>query len=538
VYDLVLKGGTLVDGTGARARSADLGIRDGRIEEIGRIARSEGQRHLDVSGAVVCPGFIDLHSHADYTVFAAPEAVTQSAQGVTTLVTGNCGFSPFPVVPEHAEELRSHGEFLDDGLTWEWSTAGEYAAAVDRLPLGVNIAPQVGHSALRIAVLGLDDRRPDEGELARMRELARAALADGVAGLSSGLIYAPASYAASEELAAVAAEAARFGRVYSTHIRDEGDYLDSAIDEAIEIGRSTGVRVEISHLKAVGPANWGRVEAAMEQIAAARGDGVDIHADQYPYAAGSTTLTTRLPGWSMEGGVPELLRRLSDPAVCDRIVAELEADDMWSFLPPRIVVADTPDGPFRRFVGQDLATIAAAIGETPARAMLEVLRGQRGTVSIIMHGMAEDDVRTALADPAVAVASDGWVLGCPGDGMPHPRSFGTFVRVLGRYTRDEGLLDLPTAVAKMTSLPASRLGWTDRGVLRPGAVADIACFDPDRVCDPSTFSEPWQLAEGMIHTFLRGEPVWEDGAPTGAAAGQVVRTASEKGRIRHHHDPS
>ncbi|GAA1176730.1 N-acyl-D-amino-acid deacylase family protein [Pseudonocardia alaniniphila] len=538
MHDLVLKGGTVVDGTGAPARSADVGIRDGRIAEIGRIARSEGQRYLDVSGAVVCPGFIDLHSHADYTVFAAPEAVTQSAQGVTTLVTGNCGFSPFPVVPEHAEELRSHGDFLDDGLTWEWSTAGEYADAVDRLPLGVNIAPQVGHSALRIAVLGLDDRRPDDAELARMRELARAALADGAAGLSSGLIYAPASYAAPEELAAVAAEAARFGRVYSTHIRDEGDYLDSAIDEAIEVGRSTGVRVEISHLKAVGPANWGRVAAAMEQIAAARRDGVDIRADQYPYAAGSTTLTTRLPAWSMEGGVPELLRRLSDPGVCDRIVAELEADDMWSFLAPRIVVADTPEGPFHRFVGQDLATIAAAIGETPARAMLEVLRGQRGTVSIIMHGMAEDDVRTALADPAVAVASDGWVLSCPGDGMPHPRSFGTFVRVLGRYTRDEGLLDLPTAVAKMTSLPASRLGWTDRGVLRPGAVADIACFDPDRVGDPSTFSEPWQLAEGVIHTLLRGQPIWENGAPTGAAAGQVVRTVSEKGRIRHHHDPS
>jgi N-acyl-D-amino-acid deacylase len=359
-----------------------------------------------------------------------------------------------------------------------------------------------------------------------------------VAGLSSGLIYAPASYAAPEELAAVAAEAGRFGRVYSTHIRDEGDYLDSAIDEAIEVGRSTGVRVEISHLKAVGPANWGRVAAAMEQIAAARRDGVDIRADQYPYAAGSTTLTTRLPGWSMEGGVPGLLRRLSDPAVCDRIVAELEADDIWAFLPRRIVVADTPEGPFRRFVGQDLATIAAAIGETPARATLEVLRGQRGTVSIIMHGMAEDDVRTALADPEVAVASDGWVLGCPGDGMPHPRSFGTFVRVLGRYTRDEGLLDLPTAVAKMTSLPASRLGWTDRGVLRPGAVADIACFDPDRVADPSTFAEPWQLAEGVIHTLLQGQLAWENGAPTGAAAGQVVRTVREKGRIRQHHDPS
>jgi N-acyl-D-amino-acid deacylase len=526
-HDLVLAGGTVVDGTGSAARTADVGVRDGRIAEVGQIASGAARRYVDVAGAVVCPGFIDLHSHADYTVFAAPAAVTQAAQGVTTLVTGNCGFSPFPVVPEHADELRTHGGFLDDGLPWEWSTAGEYAAAVDRLPLGVNIAPQVGHSALRIAVLGLQDRAPDDAELATMRELARAAMADGVAGLSSGLIYAPASYAQSGELAAVAAEAARFGRLYSTHVRDEGDHLDGALAEAIEVGRRTGVRVEISHLKAVGPANWGRVGAAVEQIAAARRAGVDVSADQYPYAAGSTTLTSRLPDWTMEGGVPALLRRLADPAACDRIVAELDADPLWSsFLPPRIVVSDTPDGPFRRFVGQPVSAIAAAIGESPARTVLAVLRAQHGVVSIVMHGMAEADVVLGLAEPSVAVASDGWVLHCPGEGMPHPRSFGTFARVLGHYTRDERVLDLPTAVAKMTSLPASRLGWADRGVLRPGAVADLACFDPERIHDRSTFAQPWQLAAGVVHTLLSGRFVWEDGAATGVAAGRIVRTGT------------
>ena len=528
MHDLVLGGGTVLDGTGAPAVTADVAVSDGRIAAIGSIGPSGARRYVDVTGAVVCPGFVDLHSHADYTVFAGPEAVTQAAQGVTTLVTGNCGFSPFPVVAEHAADLRSHGGFLDDGLTWEWSTAGEYAEAVGRLPLGVNIAPQVGHSSLRIAVLGMEDRAPDDAELGRMRELARAAFADGVAGLSSGLIYAPASYAGPEELVGLAAEAARFRRLYSTHIRDEGDHLTEAIDEALEVGRRTGVRVEISHLKAVGPANWGRIAAAVEQLAAARREGVDVYADQYPYAAGSTTLTTRLPDWALEGGVSELLGRLADPAARDRIVAELEADPVWPFLAQRIVVADTPDGPFHRFLGQDLASIGAAIGETPARATLEVLRGQRGVVSIITHGMSEDDVAVALADPSVAVASDGWILHCPGDGKPHPRSFGTFVRVLGHYARDRGLLDLPTAVAKMTSLPASRLGWADRGVLRPGAVADLACFDPERVTDRSTFAEPWRLAGGVLHTLLRGRFVWEDGAATGAAAGQVVRTGSSR----------
>ncbi|WP_020574752.1 N-acyl-D-amino-acid deacylase family protein [Actinopolymorpha alba] len=524
MYGLVLAGGTVLDGTGAPGVVADVAIDSGRIAALGRFGRQAARRYVDVSGAVVSPGFIDLHSHADYTVFGAPEAVTQVAQGVTTLVTGNCGFSPFPVVPEHAAELRAHAGFLDEDLPWDWSTAGEYAAAVERLPLGVNLAPQVGHGAVRIAAMGVDDRAPTPAELDRMRALVAGALADGVTGLSSGLIYAPASYARPAELTALAALVAGAGRVYSTHIRDEGARLDEAIEEALEVGRRTGVRVQISHLKAVAPPNWGRVRQAMDTIAQARDAGVDAHADQYPYTASSTTLTSRLPDWAMDGGVGALLRRLEDAGDRGRIVADLDARLGRTFLPERIVLSGTPAGPYHGFVGEDVAAIAQAVGLAPSEVTVDILRRQGGLASIISHGMAEDDVRAVLADPTVAVASDGWILRCPGAGTPHPRSFGTFVRVLGHYVRDVGVLDLPTAVAKMTSLPAARLGWSDRGVIRQGTVADLAVFDPDTVADLSTYDEPWQLARGVQHTLIGGEFGWESGAPTGAPAGRVIRT--------------
>ncbi|SDT17369.1 N-acyl-D-amino-acid deacylase family protein [Actinopolymorpha singaporensis] len=521
MYDVVLAGGTVLDGTGAPGVVADVAVEDGRIAFVGRVPRTRARRRLDVTGAVVCPGFVDLHSHADFTVFGAPGALTQVAQGVTTLVTGNCGFSPFPVVSGHEDELRAHAGFLDADLPWDWSGAGEYAAAVERLPLGVNLALQVGHGAVRVGAMGVADRAPTPAELDRMRALVSAAVDDGVVGLSSGLIYAPASYARAEEMAAVAEPVAAAGRLYSTHIRDEGDRLDDAVEEALEVGRRTGVRVQVSHLKAVGPANWGRVGRVLETLAQARRDGVDAHGDQYPYTASSTTLTARLPGWAMDGGVAALRERLERAEDRDRLVADLTARTGTTFLPERIVLSDTPDGPYRAHLGSDLATIARAVGRTPAETAVDLLRRQRGVASIISHGMAEDDVRTILADPAVAVASDGWILDCTGAGTPHPRSFGTFARVLGHYVRD-GVLDLPTAVAKMTSLPAARLGWRDRGVVRPGAVADLAVFDPDEVADPSSYDAPWQLARGVSYTLVAGTPVWENGAATGAAAGRVV----------------
>lgn len=524
-YDLVLRGGSVLDGTGSPAQTADVAITDGRIVAVGRTDGS-ARRTVDVSGAVVCPGFIDLHSHADFSVLGAPEAVTQVTQGVTTLVTGNCGFSPFPIVPEHADELRTHGSFIGAGFAWDWSTAGEFAARVEALPLGVNLALQVGHGAIRIGGMGLADRPPTDSELDRMRALVRQCVLDGVVGFTSGLIYAPGMFATTSELVALAREAAAGGLIYSTHMRDEGEELLAAIEEALTIARSAGIRLEISHLKSSGVANWGKVSPALEAITNARRSGVDVQADQYPYTASSTTLTSFLPGWAMDGGVPALLQRLASPGTVDRLAAELNARTGVSFWPERIVLARTPCGPYAGYVGQNVAAVAAELGLDIGHGVAELLAKQQGRVSIIHHGMAEDDVRRVMTDPFVSIASDGGVLSCPGEGMPHPRSLGTFVRVLGRYVREYGVLSLPDAIRKMTSLPAARLGWSDRGVLRQGAVADVAVFDPSTVVDNATFGDPWQLASGVKYTLLAGTPVLDDGEPTGVGAGRVVRRPS------------
>jgi N-acyl-D-amino-acid deacylase len=520
-HDLVLRGGTVLDGTGAPGQVADVAITADRIAEVGTITAPAG-RVIDVSGQVVCPGFVDLHSHADFTVFGAPEAVSQVTQGVTTLVTGNCGFSPFPISPEHRDDLLSH-RLISGAGGYDWSTAGEYADAIDRLPLGVNLALQVGHGALRIAAMGLADRPPTDVELDRMRALLRDSARDGVVGLSSGLIYAPGTFAAPDELLALGDAAAAAGLLYSTHMRNEGGELVAAVEEALTVARRTGVRLEISHLKAAGRANWGSVGAALAVIEAARRDGVNVSADQYPYTASSTTLTASLPSWAMDGGIPALLNRLDDPDQANRIAAEVDTAHGETFWPDATVVADTPDGPYRGFVGRTVADLAGELALSPGAAVVELLHGQRGQVSVIHHSMAEDDVRLVLGKPYVAVASDGWVLECPGAGRPHPRSFGTFTRVLGRYTRDEQILDLPEAVRKMTSLPASRLGWTDRGVVRTGAVADLVVFDPHTVTDHASYDDPWQLSTGVNYTFVGGTAVLDAGRPTGTPAGRVLR---------------
>ncbi|MGH8793783.1 MAG: N-acyl-D-amino-acid deacylase family protein [Stackebrandtia sp.] len=520
-HDLVLRGGTILDGSGAAGRVADVAVSDGRVAEIGRLSTTSARRVLDVDGAVVCPGFIDLHSHADFTVFSAPDAVTQTTQGVTTLVTGNCGMSPFPVVAEHADELRQRA-FLDHGLTWEWSTAGEYADAVDRLPLGVNLALQVGHGSLRTAGMGSADRAPTAEELERMRLLLRQSAAEGAVGFSSGLIYAPGRYAEIDELVALAAEAAAAGLLYSTHMRDEGDRLLESVDESLEVARRSGARLEISHLKAAGPENWGRTAEALAAIEAARDDGVDVCADQYPYTASSTSLTSWLPGWALDGGTAALVARLDDPATARRIAAEIPKVNR-TLHPDRIVVANTPEGPCRRFVGVSIAEAGDELGLDGPHAIVELLRAQRAHVHIIHHGMSEEEVRSVMRHESVSVASDGSAVACPGRGRSHPRSLGTFTRVLGRYVREEGVLALPEAVRKMTSLPASRLGWSDRGTLRPGAIADVAVFDPHAVADKATFADPWQLSEGVVHTLLDGHTVLESGKPTGTPAGRVVR---------------
>jgi N-acyl-D-amino-acid deacylase len=420
---------------------------------------------LDAAGRIVGPGFIDLHSHADFTILATPQAEGALRQGVTTLVTGNCGMSPFPSAS------------MPDFKT--------FAEAVTAASPAINVAGQLGHGSLRGGVVGAEARAATDDELRRMCEGIALAAEQGAFGFSTGLIYAPGSFADAGEVKALASEAQRRGLLYSTHMRDEGDELLAAVAEALNTADASGVRLQISHLKAMGPASHGKVHEALALMAAARADSADVAADVYPYTASSTTLTSRLPDWAMDGGPAALLERLADPELRTAIAANLAEREGGTFLPEGTVLAAMPDGPYNRFVGATVRDVADADGVSASEAVLRVLAGHQAQVWIINHAMAEADMRAVLSAPHVAVASDGWELEC-GTGHPHPRHFGTFARVLGRYVREEGLLTLPDAVHRMSELPASRLGLHDRGVLTAGARADVVVFDAETVADQAT----------------------------------------------------
>ena len=522
--DLVITNARIIDGTGAPAFSGSVGIRGNTIEEVYREIRPplnpSAAQVIDAEGLALTPGFIDLHSHADFSLPASPAALTQIMQGVTTLVTGNCGISPFPRTDRAA--MKAATDFLHPELDWNWTGAGDYAAALQKGRPAVNVVLQVGHGALRMAAMGTAERAPTPRELDRMCRLLRESAEQGVRGFSTGLIYAPGSFAESAEMTALARTAAECGLLYSTHIRNETDSVLDAVGEALSVAEETGVRLEISHLKAMGPRNHGLVPRALELIHAARARGVDVAADVYPYTASSTTLTSRLPGWALDGGTAGLLERLADPGDRERLRTVLEQRFDGEIDPAGIVLASLPEGKYSGWTGRSLVEVGTAFGISPAEAALDVMARHQGAVSIINHAMTEPDVEAALRDPWISVASDGWVLTAAGKGQPHPRSFGTFSRVLGRYVRERGVLSLAEAVRKMTSLPAARAGLAGRGLVAPGYAADLAVFDPAAVRDTSTYSDPWRLSEGMVHVLVNGVPALQGGQPVSGHGGRVL----------------
>lgn len=518
-FDFVINGGDVVDGTGTPRSRLNVGVAEGRIAAVSS-QTLRGRRTVDASGLVVVPGFIDLHSHADYTLPGSPAATTQIHQGVTTVVTGNCGHSPFPV--DDVDLLRRSGIIDDASLDWSWSDAAGFGAAVDAAQPAVNVGLQVGHNAIRLAAVGEDDREPTAAESEQMARAVTTAAEQGVLGFSTGLIYAPGMYATPEEVRALVAAAAHTGVLYSTHVRNEAEDLLSAIREAIDAAERSAARLEISHLKAMGPRNHGSVVAALDLIDDARTRGVDVAADVYPYTASSTSLVSRIPSWAQDGGKDALLARLADPGTRRTIADQVASRFGAGTDPDRLIIAEVPDSYDQSSVGRSLVELGRADGTDPAEAALRLLESCEGNVTIVNHGMAEEDVTTVLRHPMVSVASDGWIMTTEDPGRPHPRSFGTFARVLGRYVRERNVLTLEEAVRKMTSLPASRLGLTRRGVISEGNAADIAVFDPDAVLDNATFEEPRRLATGCSAVFVNGVPAMLDGATTGLAGGGVI----------------
>ena len=526
-FDLLIKHGTVIDGTGRPGVAADVGINDGRITALAPALEGDAAHDIDASGRIVAPGFIDAHTHSDFTLLSAPGADSKVRQGITTEVVGNCGFSPAPVAPQTLDLLKEYVGFLNPDLPWNWQRLGEYYQRVSDQGCALNLAPLVGHGAVRIAVMGFADRAPSADELARMQRLVGEAMDDGAFGLSSGLIYTPGCYGDTAELVALAQVARQAGGLYATHMRGEGGTLEEAISEALSIGEQADVPVQISHLKASGRENWGKMERALHMIEAGRARGIAVTADIYPYIAGSTTMTSLFPAWTLAGGMDRFLARIADRDTRRRIIDEVQGDGAgWSRATGSlgwddILVASCQQQ--KQFEGCTVAQIADAMGKEPPEAMMDFLLAEQGKVAVVLFMMSEENVARGIAHPLLMIGSDSLALATGQGGKPHPRTYGTFPRVLGKYVRDERLLSLEEGVRKMTAMAADTFGLHDRGVLAAGKAADITIFDAATVADQATFDAPHQYSTGIDYVIVNGQVVVEHGVQHPVLPGQVLR---------------
>ena len=520
VFDLAIVNGRIIDGTGNPWYRGNLWISGDTIAAIGG-PKGEADRVIDAHGMVVAPGFIDIHSHSDYTILREPQAESKVRQGVTTEVVGNCGNSAAPMSEELEDYRRRYmAAMMGDDQVYTWETMADYMGLVERIGVAFNVATLVGHGTLRQNIVRNEDREPTDGEMAEMARFLRESMEAGAWGLSTGLIYPPSVYAGTDELVALTRVAAEYGGLYSTHIRGEGDTLIEAVREAIEIGRRAGAKVQVSHFKACGSKNWGKTADTLRMVEEARAGGVDITFDQYPYTASSTGLASILPRWVQEGGTDKLIERLKDPQVRDRIRAEpTEEMEDWG----RLVVVQAANSP--GYEGLSLREIASREGREPVDSVCDLLIRESAQVMIVLHEMVEEDVVRVMRSPLGTVGSDGRAVspgGVFGRSMVHPRFYGTFPRVLGKYVR-EGVLSLPEAVRKMSGANAQRLGLPYRGLVREGFKADLVVFDPDTVNDEATYTEPHRYPSGIPYVIVNGVPVVENGEHTGALPGRVLR---------------
>ena len=505
-YDLVLAGGTVVDGTGGPGRLADVAVADGRIVEVGAVDLRLAREVLDVKGLIVAPGFIDVHTHAD-DLAESWRAENFVRMGVTSVVAGNCGGSALDI-----------GQALD---------------VLRQNPASVNFATLIGHNTVRRQVMGTANRAPTLDELAKMKSLVWRAMADGAVGFSSGLQYVPGTYSRTPELIDLARVAANAGGVYASHMRNEGTELEKAIDETLTVGRSANARVQISHLKVDSPSRWGASEAALRSIDSARALGLEVVADQYAYTAASSTLGIRFPSWVLEGGQPRIEERLNDAATWAKIKEEMRGllkERGLKDLSFAVVASHRADPSLNGLTMKQVA--AKLLGSETADAQLEAARRMllAGGASMVYHFMSDQDVERIMRHPFVGFASDASVLTF-GSGVPHPRGYGNAVRVLGTYVREKRVIALEEAVRRMTSLPASHFRFADRGLIKAGHAADLVVFDAATVGDTATFEKPHGYARGVPHVFVNGVAVVKGGEHTGARAGHVL-VAGEVNRQR------
>jgi dihydroorotase/N-acyl-D-amino-acid deacylase len=531
-FDLVITNGHIIDGTGSPWYSGDVGIRGGKIAAIGNLSETQRTRTIDVHSMVVAPGFIDMLGQSELTILVDPRLPSKIYQGVTTEITGEGG----SIAPLNDSIIQfDRRGFAQYHITPDWRTFQQYFARLEKQGMGINLASFVGATQVRRMVLGDDDKQPTPAQLDQMRELVRQAMREGAVGVSTSLEYAPAPYAKTEELIALASEASKFGGIYATHVRDESNAILPAIDEALRIGREGHLPVEIWHLKVAGKANWGRMPEVVAKINAARAGGMDVSGDTYAYTAWFNSLSAFIPAWAHNGGDVMLIERLKDPAMRARIRKDMmtpsnEWDNEWQEIngPQDILIGVVQNPKLLPLQGKRLAEVAKMQNKDPMDALFDLLIDDNAATGVAVFGMSEPDIVLALQQPWVAFDNDSSGTspeGILGQEHPHPRAYGTFPRILRKYVREEKRLTLEDAIRKCSALPAQRMRLTDRGALKAGMWADVVVFDPATVRDLATFENPNQLSEGMEYVLVNGVAVIDQGKQTGALPGRVLRGA-------------
>jgi N-acyl-D-amino-acid deacylase len=529
-YDVIIRNGLIIDGTGSPWYSGDVGIRDGHIASIGVLAGASAKRTIDAKGMVVAPGFIDMLGQSELTILVDPHLPSKIFQGITTEITGE-GDSVAPLTDALVQAHHLAYEHLH--ITPDWRTLDQYFARLEKQGMGINLATYVGATQLRRFVLGDADVAPTAAQLAQMTRLVRQAMLQGAVGVSTSLEYAPAPYASTEEIIALAAEASKFGGIYASHIRTEGEGEMAALDEAIRIGREANIPVEIFHIKAEGKPSFGKMPDVVVKIDAARASGVDITADTYAYPAWSNGLSAFIPPWAHDGGTAKLIQRLRDPAMRARIRKDLETpstqwENEWQEItePKDILICAVHNPELVSFQGKTLADVASVWKEEPMDALFDLIIKDDGFTEVAVFGISEPDIVLALQQPWVSIDNDSSGTspeGLLGKDHPHPRAYATFPRILRKYVREEKKLSLPDAIRKFSALPAERMRLVDRGVLKAGMWADVVVFDPENVRDLATFEEPNQLSHGMEYVLVNGVLIIDGGKVTNALPGRILR---------------
>jgi N-acyl-D-amino-acid deacylase len=524
-YDLVIAGALVFDGQGGPPAEADIGVVADTIQAVGQVSPSRGKLTIDAKGLAVSPGFIDVHDHTDISLIINPKAESVIHQGITTLVGGNCGGSVFPIPDSVFEEEKENAKAVY-GLDLTWRDMAGFFSRLEEKGIALNYSTLVGHGAVRGTAMGFNDRPPTPEELEKMKSLVEEHIRAGAFGLSSGLEYTPGSFARPEELTELCRVVAGFNGTYATHMRDEDEGILESLDECIGAARESGVRLQISHLKVGGYRNWPKVDAALAKIDQARQQGVDLFCDRYPYIAGSTGLSSYFPLWAREGTTKDFLSRLQDPALDEKLRAHLAThkDRLGSW--DKVLISDVVLEKNRHLEGMNILEAARDMGKEPYEFIRDLLIEEKAMVGMISFYGSEDVLKKILARPLVGIGCDGSAIapyGVLSAGKPHPRNYGTFPRVLGKYVREEKLTPLERMINKITAIPASRFGFKKRGQLRPGYYADLVVFDPDKIADRATWVDPHQYPVGVEYVVVNGQIVIDHGEHTGRLPGIILK---------------